>query len=532
MKSAMTRLYSRGLLWVAVTGTLAVNATAQGQTSMKLDPSNMSKLGTVDPRYVSYNIDTVAVIGGRAWKPYKSSVGGQETEKPKAPADPNEQVGVNPSLYQNRPSIDLSNLRLQKLAKALGPAYLRVSGTFRNSTYFQNNDNPALQQAPEGFNGVLTRAEWKGVVDFSRAVDAPIVSSVAISPGTRDADGVWNPTQAKEFFDYTKSLGGTIAATEFMNEPNFAIVGGAPKGYDASGFARDAKIFEVFLRKESPDTIFLGPGSVGEGISLVPPGSKMKLIGSEDIMKATGPIFDAFSYHFYGGVSHRCLGTLTVDQALSAEWLNRTDTAEAFYAALRDKYLPGKPLWITETGEAACGGDEFAGQFVDSFRFLNQLGSLAQKNVKVILHQTLVGSDYGLLNEETLEPTPDYWAALLWKRLMGTVVLDPGTPKDQSLRIYAHCMKGKKGGVSVLALNTDTEHEQVLSLPQPAERFTLTAPDLTSNKVLLNGTELQPESDGSIGSLKAAHASPEAIHLEPSSVTFLIIPLAHNQSCM
>jgi hypothetical protein len=93
-------------------------------------------------------------------------------------------------------------------------------------------------------------------------------------------------------------------------------------------------------------------------------------------------------------------------------------------------------------------------------------------------------------------------------------------------------MKGKKGGVTVLALNTDTEHEQVLSLPQPAERFTLTAPDLTSNRVLLNGTELQPESDGSIGSLKAAHASPGVIHLEPSSVTFLTIPSAHNPSCM
>lgn len=32
-------------------------------------------------------------------------------------------------------------------------------------------------------------------------------------------------------------------------------------------------------------------------------------------------------------------------------------------------------MWLTETAEAACGGDAFAGQFVDVFRYLNQLGT-------------------------------------------------------------------------------------------------------------------------------------------------------------
>jgi heparanase 1 len=42
------------------------------------------------------------------------------------------------------------------------------------------------------------------------------------------------------------------------------------------------------------------------------------------------------------------------------------------------------------------------------------------------MHNTLASSDYGLLNEDTLEPRPDYWAAVLWKRTMSDVVLDPG----------------------------------------------------------------------------------------------------------
>jgi hypothetical protein len=514
-------------------GAVAVSAAglvAQQKPSVAVAPSEMSKLSTVDARFLSYNVEMVEVTGGRFWKPYQSSA--ENAAKSNSAQDPNQPVGVNPNLYQYRPPIDLSNPRLRKLAAALGPAYLRVSGTWQNSTYFQDDDSPALQQPPKGFNSVLTRTEWKAVVDFARQVGAEIVTSVAISPGTRDAEGAWTPAQAKAVFDYTKDLGASIAAVEFMNEPTFAMMGGAPQGYDAAAFGRDAKIFSAFLRKESPATVFLGPGSVGEGISLGPAGMKLKLITTEDLMKATGPIFDAFSYHFYGTVSRRCGGSVTIDQALSADWLDRTDTVEAFYAALRDKYLPGKPMWLTETGEAACGGDPFAGQFADSFRFLNQLGTLAQKGVKSVMHNTLAASDYGLLAEDTLEPKPNYWAALLWNRTMGPVVLDPGIAKDQAVRIYAHCLKGTKGGVSLLVLNTDATSDQAVTIPLAADRYSLTAPDLTSKTVLLNGAELQAQPDGSVPEFKGQPVKAGTIRLAPASITFLTIPSARNKTCM
>jgi hypothetical protein len=49
--------------------------------------------------------------------------------------------------------------------------------------------------------------------------------------------------------------------------------------------------------------------------------------------------------------------TTTEDAALADEWLSRNDTVEAFYAAIRDRFESGKPLWITETADAACGGN-------------------------------------------------------------------------------------------------------------------------------------------------------------------------------
>ncbi len=195
---------------------------------------------------------------------------------------------------------------------------------------------------------------------------------------------------------------------------------------------------------------------------------------------------------------------------------------------------PAEPLWQRlYIGEAACGGDPFAGQFADSFRFLNQLGTLAQKGVKSVMHNTLAASDYGLLFEDTLEPKPNYWAALLWSRTMGPVVLDPGVSRDKGLRIYAHCMKGTKGGVALLALNTEPAWNIVSAFTSPRIVIRSPQPDLASRKALLTpGTELQAAPDGSIPELKGQPVRAGAMQLAPASITFLTIPTARNKACM
>jgi hypothetical protein len=41
--------------------------------AVSLDPVKMARIGTVDERFQSYNIEMVEVIGGRFWKPYGST---------------------------------------------------------------------------------------------------------------------------------------------------------------------------------------------------------------------------------------------------------------------------------------------------------------------------------------------------------------------------------------------------------------------------------------------------------------------------
>src|SRR5215471_1744618 len=96
------------------------------------DPAKLAKVGTVSPRFQGYNIEMVEVTGGRFWAPYKDIGKAQKDDASKASVP----TGMDPSLYRYRPPIDLANAKLRKLATALGPAYVRVSGTWANSTYF------------------------------------------------------------------------------------------------------------------------------------------------------------------------------------------------------------------------------------------------------------------------------------------------------------------------------------------------------------------------------------------------------------
>ena len=43
-----------------------------------------------------------------------------------------------------------------------------------------------MTKAPDGYENVLTRKEWKGVIDFCQYLDAKLVTSFAISDGMRD----------------------------------------------------------------------------------------------------------------------------------------------------------------------------------------------------------------------------------------------------------------------------------------------------------------------------------------------------------
>ena len=114
---------------------------------------------------------------------------------------------------------------------------------------------------------------------------------------------------------------------------------------------------------------------------------------------------------------------------------------------------------------------------------------------------------------------------------MGPVVLNPGTPKDQSVRIYAHCSPERHGAVTILALNTDPAKEQTLSVPLAGELYVLTSPALTSTSVKLNGSDLKAGPDGSIPPIRGERFNGGSVRLAAASITFISVPSAGNSAC-
>ncbi|MDE2560976.1 MAG: hypothetical protein KGL48_01910 [Sphingomonadales bacterium] len=488
--------------------------TAASAPSTDLDLSHLAKVATVSDRYQAYNIEMVEVTGGRFWAPY----GGPRDER-----------------YRQRPPLDLTNPKLIALAKALGPSLLRVSGTWSINTYIPAPGEEDTAP-PTGFVQVLKRQEWKNVVAFSKAVDAPIVTSFAASNGTRGPDGLWTTTQAQRLADLTREAGGSLYAAEFFNEPNMpSAAPEMPKQYNASNYAVDFRTFRDWARKAVPEMKIIGPGGVGEaGLMKEAPANAQfgSHVSTESMMRANPDSLDAVSYHFYGSVSQRCaglgIGTANKAEALTAKWLDLTVRDYDYYAALRDKYEPGKPMWNTETAQAACGGSPWASTFLDTFRYLNQLGVLAQKGVQEVMHNTLDASDYALLDTATLDPRPNYWAAVLWRRTMGTTVLASPRSPSPDLHLYAQCLRDKPGGVALLAINAG-EAQQRLRVGRGLS-WTMTGKPVDTKQVRINGRVPAVSARYQLTGLAGARVN-GALTVPGEAIAFVAIPGADNPSC-
>jgi hypothetical protein len=158
------------------------------------------------------------------------------------------------------------------------------------------------------------------------------------------------------------------------------------------------------------------------------------------------------------------------------------------------------------------------------------MGRIARRGVDVIFHNTLASSEYGLLDQSSFAPRPNYWGGLLWHRLMGGTVLDAG-PSRMGLHLYAHCMRGHPGGVTLLAINNSRTQASSVELPVTSERYTLSAQPLQSEEVELNGRPLTLRADGSLPELRGVPVMAGLLTLAPGTITFVTISSAENGAC-
>ena len=501
-----------------------------------LSPDKLKTLREVNPRLMSYNVEFAEVTGGTFWKAYTpEQVAGTEEFK----VEPSSEgiAAMYKDLMQVYKPIDLYNEKLRSLAKELGTAWVRVSGTWATKTYY-DFDGTTNGKVPEGYLNVLTKEQWIGVLDFVKAIDAKLMISVANCPGLHSADEPWNPSEAEKIFGLSKEYGVPIDGAEFANEPNMMEETGFPKGYTPADYRRDQDLFFRWLRASYPECICIGPSSVGDGLDFGKNNNRSggieRLVDTNcstaELLEGTKEPLDVFSYHYYNGVSERLASMMP-----SAHWLAESANTEEYlgvalncartYVPIRDKYAPGTEMWVTESGDAGGGGDTWASTYLDVFRTLNELAGFATITDGVIFHNTLASSDYGFLAREVFDPRPNYFAVLLWNRLMGTTVYDTAEPVREGAHVFAHSRKDGKDGVVYLVINNSLTKTTTVELPKDAMRYTLAGENgnVRATVMTLNDKPLVLGADNTLPELAPVEQKAGSVELAPATCTFFVM---------
>ncbi len=495
---------------------------------VKLAGSGLQELRKVDERLVSYNVEMTEVTGGTFWKAYTDAQVDGTEEFPVIKDWTN--MG---NLQQWYDPIDTTNPRLIKLAKDLGTAWIRVSGTWANKTYY-DFEGKYEGKVPEGFQNVLTKQQWLNLLDFVKAVDGKLLVSIANCPGIHAADEPMPFEQADLLFRTSKEYGVPISAAEFTNEPNLIALSGLPKGYTAADHARDHDLFGAWLKENYPECLFVGPCTVGDinmmGIGNDGAGGGMaagfEIVTTEQLLGEYKSKMDVFSYHYYNGVSERGAamgGHWPYEACLSEQYLAVAANCARQYVGRRDKYVPGGQMWVTESGDAGCGGNTWASTYADVPRTLNELGEFCTVTDGVIFHNTLASSDYGYLKHGTFVPRPNYFAVLLWNRLMGHTVYASGEKTREGAHVYVHSRKDGQSGYTYLVINNSAEATSI-ELPKEATAYVLAGEKgLRSRVMTLNGRPLVLGENDELPCLCGDKIAAGTVELAPGSCAFYVL---------
>lgn len=487
---------------------------------------------TVDSRLMSYNIEMTEVTGGTFWKSYtKEQIAGTESFPQITDF---QSMTTSGGLMQVYPPIDSKNELLINLAKEFGPVWIRVSGTWSTKTYY-DFDGSCGGVIPNGYQSILTKSQWLNLLDFVKAVNGKLLISVANCQGLHSANEPWNPSEAEKIFSLSKEYGVEIEAAEFMNEPNMLALSGAPYGYTAADFVRDQDLFFSWLKKHYPNCLRVGPCTIAmetAGDMGINAGGIVSMMGgslsTDDLMKGSKEQLDVYSYHYYNGISERLASMMPQmhwdpNLTLSEHYLSIAPMSAKLNSISRDKYCPGGQMWVTESGDAGGGGNTWASTYTDVFRTLNELGTFAQITDGIIFHNTLASSDYGFLDHHTFKPRPNYFAVLLWNRLMGTTVFNPNIESSLGCHVFAHSRRDGKDGIAYLIINNSKTDSTYVNIPKDGVLYLLSADNLRNQVMKLNGRDLVLNDDNSLPNLGGDEIKQGKLELKPETIAFIIL---------
>ena len=428
-------------------------------------------LHTVDPRFVSFTMDTGGLSSGYA-------------------------------------SGDLEASDVRALAAAVAPAYLRLSGGMADSLGFHaprsnqgrdivddgatvanrhNNQNQLrkhghcvgtdcgncdLANSPGGAPAValgpptsyFNLSAWRRINAFAANVGLDVLYGLNSRARAR-TDTVWDGRFGmKELIEWTAAQPISdypVVGYELGNEPDLFCRSNTtvPPALMARDFvALRARLDEVGAA-HGRSYLLLGPDTAAIGSHITNsttgnPGALYQYYFSQwaDNITKTGaagspsaPVEEiTFHQYYFKGPTADKSGAQFINVTILDSLLPKINIAVSHANASKHGASLG------ETASAYDGGAPgLSNSYAAIFGWVDKLGLSARSGLRRVMHQQLccAGDGYNLLQNRGHTPTAGYWATLLWKRLMGSRVL--GVKGDlaqgRTLRAYAHCANNGTG---------------------------------------------------------------------------------------
>ncbi|XP_039615623.1 heparanase [Polypterus senegalus] len=405
-------------------------------------------------------------------------------------------VAIDASLAGDEKFISiLGSQKLRTLAKGLAPGYLRFGGTKADFTVFLPDANHVKAQlweykfifqnksADNCYKSILPygaekylKNEWllqdelilrnenQNIFNYQTISGSSVDMLYAFASCSgfhlifglnallRNDNNVWNSSNAEQLLKYCQSKQYRIS-WELGNEPN-SFEKKAGIKVDGSQLGKDFIHLHNILQKYP---LFQSSSLYGPDVGQ-PQKHRRKLLNG--FMKAAGKVINACTWHHYY-VDGR---DTSLDEFLSPAVLDSFAVKSKDVFQMVEKIVPGKKVWLGETGSAFGGGAPgLSDTYAAGFMWLDKLGLSAKLGIDVVIRQVFVGAGSYHLVDSNFDPLPDYWLSLLYKKLVGPEVLNVTIfthdgDQNRHLRVYMHCTRNnstnfKSGDVTLIALN-------------------------------------------------------------------------------
>uniref|UniRef100_A0A7N8WRH5 Heparanase n=1 Tax=Mastacembelus armatus TaxID=205130 RepID=A0A7N8WRH5_9TELE len=466
----------------------------------------------------------------------------------------------------------LRSPKLRTLAKALTPAFLRFGGTRQDFMVFSPQKSHQVQPGVSAAQSCeeLELALWLEeqlkkkwiqqqevllredllknytTVQFTEST-VDLLHSFTNCSGMdlifglnallRTADNIWNSSNARMLLQYCESRQYRMS-WELGNEPN-SFEKKAGIRVDGNQLGQDFSHLREIMSQSKlyRDAALYGP-DVGQ-----PRGHRVDVL--QGFLQSGAAAVDACTWHhYYVNGRDTSLEDFVDPDVLDTLALKTNEVLEEVNAA-----SPGKKVWLGETSSAYGGGAVgLSDTFAAGFMWLDKLGLGAQLGLDVVMRQVFVGSGSYHLVDNNLDPLPDYWLSVLYKKLVGPEVLkievSSNFTQSRKVRLYLHCANKqsyRSGAVTFISMNLSKKPARI-SVPglvssSTVEAFVLQSEQpgeegLYSRSVKLNGDLLKMVDDKTLPDLEGARLPPaEHLQLPAHSLAFFVLADAGAAAC-